>query len=232
MGRLSTLPLSQAEGDQSAGFFTPLLSPSLPEVTYHIYEERFLRYPHMWIYFHIKDSTKTQTLYTLSSFKRNKMQVSVCSLARAAEYHSMCAHIIVTPVRPRQFRSEGCMVGRPFSITTSTGTTIKVEPDRLEKMSWTPRRFSYGGRRFVWREMKGSTVEALYEVKKEWADPNSKTGKRLDETFERPLMWGEGKIAMHKICTIHMVGGLDLLFREFLLADLVTQRLIGLFGHG
>ena len=29
-----------------------------------------------------------------------------------------------------------------------------------------------------------------------------------------------------------MVGGLDQLFREFLLADLVTQRLIGLFGHG
>jgi hypothetical protein len=232
MGRLHILPSSQADGEQNASFLTPLLRPSLPEVTYHVYDEKVIRVGYKWIYFHIKDSTKSQTLYTLSSCKRSRMQIPACTLARAGEYHSTCAHIIVFPVRPRQYGWAGRMIGRPFSITTGTGTTVKVVPDRFERVSWTPRRFSYGGRRFVWREMTGTSVEALYEVKREWADPNSKTGKKLDETFERPLMWGEGKIATHKICTIHMVGGLDQLFREFLLADLVTQRLIGLFGHG
>jgi hypothetical protein len=83
----------------------------------------------------------------------------------------------------------------------------------------------------VWKEGKGSTIEALYEVKKEWSDPKSKTGKRLDEIFDKPLIWGTEKIALHKICTIHMIGGLDQYFREFMLADLVTQRLISIFGH-
>jgi hypothetical protein len=126
----------------------------------------------------------------------------------------------------------GKSIGRPFTITTGAGTTVTSTPDRIEKKTWTPRRFIYGGRKFVWKEDKGrGGADALYEVKREWADPESKTGKVMDETFERPLVWLENKISAKSVCTIHMVGGLDLLFREFLLAELLTRRLISAHGH-
>jgi hypothetical protein len=56
--------------------------------------------------------------------------------------------------------------------------------------------------------------------------------KKLDETHVRPLVWGEIKTALEKVCTIHMVGGLDQMFREFLLASQVTRLLIIRYGHG
>ena len=82
----------------------------------------------------------------------------------------------------------------------------------------------------MWKERDGN-LENLYEVAKEWPDPESKTGKILDQTHSRPLVWVSMKIARDKVCTIHMVGGLDQMFREFLLAGQLTRRLIDLHDH-
>ena len=80
----------------------------------------------------------------------------------------------------------------------------------------------------MWKDSKTKTnaVSVLYEVIREWPDPKSKTGKMLDEVHPRPLVWGEAKFAKDKVCTIHMVGGLDQRFREFLLASELTKQLV------
>jgi hypothetical protein len=213
---------------------TPLLSPSLPDVTYHVYVEQFNRFRQgTWFYFHVKNEDKTATLYTLAALKGRRLQIPVVSMSRASEYHTNCASIVVEPLKKSYPSAASArIVGRTFRIQTATTTVVADTPDRLEK-EWTPRRFTYGGRKFVWKE-SGSRVnfiENLHEVKREWPDPNSKTGKILDEVHSRRLVWGESKFAMSKVCTIHMVGGLDQMFREFLLASQVTKMLILLYGH-
>ena len=215
---------------------TPLLSPSLPNVTYHVYTEVLSRFPDsQWVYYHIRDAAKTQTLYTLSARKQNRYQIPVCTMARTAEYHSTCATVTVTSIRPRDLRSTAGRVGRPLDILPGTQKVVRDAPDRLERDGWTPSRFTYGGRRFVWKEGAGGVlknfVESLYEVESEKPNPQSKTGKIMDKTPGRPLMWGETKTALYKECTIHMVGGLDQMFRELLLASQVTRLLIRSHGH-
>jgi hypothetical protein len=239
MGRSSTLvaapglPQDQSSQLQSPNAsLTHLLSPSLPQVNYHVYVEKFTRFGKgLWLYFHIKDDHKTM-LYTISALKPARFQIPLVAMSRVAEYASNCATITVTPIKPRQTSAECGKVGRTLTIQTGTSQAISDAPDRLEK-DWAPRRFTYGGRRFVWKKGNEITnfVENLFEVQKEWPDPQSKTGKKLDQTFDRPLVWGETKYAKEKICTIHMVGGLNQMFREFLLASQVTKQLISLYGH-
>ncbi|KAF8526525.1 hypothetical protein BU17DRAFT_82611 [Hysterangium stoloniferum] len=208
-----------------------LLSPTLPNLTYHVYAERITRTNGTWIYLHVKNEAKAQILYTLEACKKARYQISHSTLSRAAEYHGACAMAIITPVRPRKYEYEHRVVGRPFKIhMLETNVEISESPDRFEK-DWNPRRFTYAGRRFVWK-YKGSTnrVSSLHEVAREWPDPHSKTGKILDEIHPRALVWGEDKFAVEKVCTIHMVGGLDQTFREFLLVSELTKQLIQVGG--
>lgn len=174
---------------------------------------------------HIKDGEKDQILYTISAFKRPKEQIPKCIMARASEYYSICADIVVKPVVHRP--GGNTSAGRQFTINATTGTSVVIAPDCEEK-GWNPRRFTYGGLRFVWKDdpkIKG--LSQLFEVKREWPEPESKTGKTADETFERCLCWGDAKLAAEtKVSTIHMVGGMDQLFREFLLSNLVAQAII------
>jgi hypothetical protein len=219
------------EAGQDGTFFPSLLSPSLPDVTYHVYSENFVRHPYR-IYYHVKDSTKEHTLYTLASDRQNKMQIPVCIMARAAEYHSVCVRVVVTPIVHPPTRLLGTFVGRPLTLTTETGTTIISAPDRQERPLWTPRRFIYGRREFVWKkdDTQRGNWEVLFEVKRRWTESEGKAGKTFDETFDRPLVWCQGALSTRKVCTIHMVGGLDMLFRELLLADLLSRRLVAIHG--
>lgn len=208
----------------------PLLSTSLPNVTYHVYREKIRRFGRVWLYFHVKDAEKRQILYTLQAMKRRRMQIPSCTMSRAAEYHNVSAAVIITPVRPRSDAAETGSVGRPFRIITGTGKDVQEAPDRLERY-WNPRRFTYGGRRFVWKQNTTfRTLDKLYEVGKEWPDPNSKTGKILDEIHPRPLAWGDTKLAVNKVCTIHMVGGLDQMFRELILVSQITKQMVSVFS--
>lgn len=224
-------PLYLEEG-QEPQYLTPRLNPSTPDTTYHVYVERYGRFPgHIWINMHIKDAHRN-TAYTVTSRKQRRYQIPQCVMGRAAEYYSTVAHIGIAPITPvTNSDTASRTVGRPLTITSGTGTTIIDAPDRQGK-GWAPRRFTYGRRRFVWKNNpKIMGLEQLYEVKKEWPVEGSKTGKRMDETFGRPLCWGETKLAMSKLSTIHMAGGLDQLFREFILASIVTQMTVERYGH-
>ena len=69
--------------------------------------------------------------------------------------------------------------GRPMYISAGM-SEIKESPDRVDRKGWTPRRFVYGGRRFVWKQetrMGAHHIceEELWEVEKEWPKPGSKT---------------------------------------------------------
>ncbi|PVF94308.1 hypothetical protein CPB86DRAFT_50687 [Serendipita vermifera] len=122
----------------------------------------------------------------------------------------------------------------------ATGTTTQVIPDRQGRLKsaygflatscWFPMRFTWGGKRFVWKEHKDVIPEQrLYEVKKEWPDPKSKTGKIVDETYERPLVIVKmGYI----IGTFTVVGGLDQTFREYLIATFLAKLMIEREGNG
>jgi hypothetical protein len=101
-----------------------------------------------------------------------------------------------------------------------TGMTMK---------NWSPRRFEYGGRRFVWEAEKDGGLfqsfqwETLHEIARVWKKDGSKTGKMEDETMEPRLAWGEKggeKGAEH---TLYFAAGLDQHFREHLLASQLAR---------
>ncbi|KAF7589045.1 hypothetical protein BBP40_004833 [Aspergillus hancockii] len=80
------------------------------------------------------------------------------------------------------------------------------------RKDWSPRRFQYGGlfKSFGW--------ESLYETKRVWMKDRSQTGKMEDETLGPRLCWGEKGGANGAAHSIYMVRGLDMHFREQLLA--------------
>jgi hypothetical protein len=236
MGQSSTLQVSpglnQRRSSSANEFLTDLLSPSLPEVTYHVccdYVRRWVG--DSWIYIHIKDD-KRATLYTFLAPKRPQDQITLITMFRATDYISTCATITVAPIIPLDSDTESAKIGRTLRIYTGTQKVVAEVPDLIGN-GWTPRRFTYGGLRFVWKERKGSSdfVENLYEVLKEWPDPSSSQGKRLDHTHLRRLVWVEAKPVGEEDCSIHMVGGLDQMFREFLLASQVSRLFTGFYGH-
>lgn len=106
--------------------------------------------------------------------------------------------------------------------------TVTETPDRQRHLMWnTPRRFVFGGRRFVWKPLnmaKGyvrSSDNALFEYKTTTPKDGSKTGKMDDDALTRKLFWTENheKIAFS-------AAGLDPLLKEYLLAIVMTKSLV------
>lgn len=213
---------------------TPLLDAHLPDLTYHVYIERYQRFPNMtWINLHFKDAEKKQIMYTVSALKRQRYQIPTCIMFRASEYHTPCASVAVQGIRDTRGEHRSEMTGRPLTITTALGSATVDSPDR-ERKFWTPSRFTYGGAKFVWKQGPNTGMvmgNELFEVKNEWAKEGSKTGKVEDETFARRLVWGETKFALSKVGVLHMVGGLDQVFREFLLANVAAKTIVSRHGH-
>ncbi|KAL3466702.1 hypothetical protein BJX64DRAFT_249693 [Aspergillus heterothallicus] len=115
------------------------------------------------------------------------------------------------------------------------GLVVEIPDGETERKEWSPRQFQYGGRNFVWKGgradgksadgglFRSFAWETLYETKGVWAKAGSRTGKIEGETVGPRLCWGEkggGNDASH---SIHMVGGLDLQFREHLLASQLAR---------
>ena len=91
---------------------------------------------------------------------------------------------------------------------------------------------TWGGRNFVWKQGRGTLDAELCEVKREWPQPGSKTGKMLDECFE-PVVYAQTKFALKKtsVVTFRYGCGTDFLFRELVLASFLTYQIVLLFGH-
>ncbi|PVF92678.1 hypothetical protein CPB86DRAFT_801837 [Serendipita vermifera] len=244
------LPNQPDPSQVGSTYITPLLSTSLPDTVYHVYKETEERYNGLAIHLHIKGEDKI-TYYTLSAFKQFGYQIPEMKLSRAAEYGEDCVVIEIEAIDPMGYGISGRVtagvlgggiayqvnaakngrLGRSMTFrTTATSTPITETLDRtIERKEWWPRRFTYGNRRFVWR-MAG-VKEGVFEVEKEWTDPDSKTEKILDETNSRSLLTSTLKLARKKICTINIAGGLDQQFREYLLASCLAPQIIMPHGH-
>lgn len=210
--------------NQQCPYLTPMLPKDVPDIVFHVYEQLILRRHHLFYYQHVKDVTKTQTLYTMCCLKPRGRGINGLTLSRATEYHTVCNKVYLEQIT----NNVTAITGTLLTITTAAGTTRDDRPDR--KKQWAPHRFTYGNRRFVWKDkskkLKG--MESLYEVRSESLVHGSKTGKVQDETFESPIAWIQYKIASEKIGVVGMVGGLDQLFQEFILASALSKRVIGL----
>ncbi|KAJ5496906.1 hypothetical protein N7463_008893 [Penicillium fimorum] len=208
-------------------FFSLTLSPSAPTITYRITHSSELVSLGMRSYwFFVKDSTNTHVLYALQFVWGNEAPIVETVLRRAGEF---LPQIGATSVRLQK------MKGGTFRMITRTipdmGAITEIPDGELQRKDWSPRRFEYGGRNFVWKSAAaegkkeggmfgsfGIAWETLYETKRVWAKTGSRTGKMEDEIVGPRLCWGEKKGGNSADHSIHMVGGLDLYFREHLLA--------------
>ncbi|KAF2750808.1 hypothetical protein M011DRAFT_396266 [Sporormia fimetaria CBS 119925] len=204
-----------------------MLDPSLPPVTYHLHRIREWTTSGCRKYIYsAREYSDRYSLYTLEASHRSDNQVTSAEFFRVAEFPQPCISIILSGIEKHDgnaaYKSRCIHLRGPFS------TPIKEYPDRQQKIPWSPRRFTYGGRRFVWKPGDPNDdvmPETLYEFQRDWAKPGSRTGKRLDDATPRPLVWGEkkkkGKVDSY---TIHFAGGIDQVFREILLASQMVRQ--------
>jgi len=211
--------------NQQCPYLTPMLPKDALDTVFHVYEQIMMRRRDSFFYQHVKDATKTQTLYTMYCLEAHPGRaIKELTLSRPTEYHTVCNTVYVEGVT----KDTTVMLAAPLKITTAARTTRVDMPDRKKK--WAPHRFTYGNRRFVWKdESKGlKEMENLFEVRSETPVHGSKTGKVQDETFEKPIAWIRSKTASEKVAVVGMVGGLDQLFQEFILAGALSKRVIQL----
>jgi hypothetical protein len=223
---------ANTDSTYSIPFYTPTLDKTEPEIQFHMYmSSENIFTSGRWFYFKVKDSSERQTLYVLQGLKRRRYQVSQTLLSRATEFTSPCVQTIVTPVQSTGSKLDGG-IGRQLTHITSSGLPVVDKPDRTKHVEWEPRRFTWGGRQFVWKRGKSILETELCEVKREWPQPGSKTGKMLDECFE-PLVHMQDKFALKKsgVVTFRYGCGTDFLFRELVLASLLTCQFVLGFGH-
>ncbi|KAJ5423869.1 hypothetical protein N7491_009085 [Penicillium cf. griseofulvum] len=183
-------------------FFSLTLSPSAPTVTYRITHSSELVSLGMRSYwFFVKDSTNTHVLYALQFVWSNEAPIVETVLRRAGEF---LPQIGATSVKLQK------MKGGSFRMMTRTipdmGAITEIPDGEMQRKDWSPRRFEYGGRNFVWKTAAaegkkeggmfgsfGIAWETLYETKRVWAKTGSRTGKMEDEIVGPRLCWGEKK---------------------------------------
>ncbi|EAW11072.1 uncharacterized protein ACLA_067080 [Aspergillus clavatus NRRL 1] len=215
------LPFLDSDSSQIPFFSTSL--PSAPPITYRItHSSELVDLGVRSHWFFVKDETNTHTLYALQALWSNVEPITEAVLRRAGEF---LPQIGAVSVRIRK------TAGGSFRLITSTipdiGNITEIPDREAHRKDWAPRRFEYGGRKFVWKDgredgkggfFKPFAWETLYETKRVWKKEGSKTGKMEDETVGARLCWGEKGGANGAAHSIHMVGGLDIQFREHLLA--------------
>ncbi|KAL3479166.1 hypothetical protein BJX99DRAFT_268585 [Aspergillus californicus] len=211
-------------------FFATTLPPSAETVTYRLsHSSELLQLGVRSYWWFAKDPTNTHVLYALQVIWSQDVPITEAILRRASEFLPQMGAV---SVRIRKTK------GGSFRLVTSTvpdvGHVVEIPDGEAQRKDWSPRRFQYGGRNFVWKGradgksadgglFKSFTWETLYETKRVWPRNGSKTGKMEDETVGPKLCWGEkggGNGADH---FIYMVGGLDLQFREHLLASQLAR---------
>lgn len=203
--------------------FAPTLNPSTPPTVYHISHDSELVYAgerSHWYF--VKDATNTTILYALQAVWHNDAPMTEAVLRRPGEFLPAAGAVQVsitrTPYGAVMLRMTGPRSGLTWEM-----------PDQYKKSGWSSRRFYYGGRRFVWRELERTGLfskfqwNELYETSRVWSKPGSKTGKNEDEVVGSRLCWGENHGGIHENHTIYMAGGLDQYFREHLLASQLTR---------
>ncbi|CAO2656790.1 Nn.00g055930.m01.CDS01 [Neocucurbitaria sp. VM-36] len=211
-----------------------LLDPSQPTSTYHLHRTRewtgssgFRKYIYT-----AREYSDKYALYMLETSHRGDSQVNAADFFRVAEYPLPCISILLSGIDKKRISTDSskdaAYKSRCIHLRGPFSQAIKEYPDRQQKIPWSPRRFTYGGRRFVWKQgdpNDDAMPETLYEYQKDWAKPGSRTGKRCDDAKPIKLVWGEkkkkGKVDSY---TIHFRGGMDQVFREILLASQMARQ--------
>ncbi|KAJ5859304.1 hypothetical protein N7534_004581 [Penicillium rubens] len=194
-------------------FYTPTVDLAVPNLRFDITgdaENSPFKISH-WCSTKVKLTGSEENLYICDGLKRRKRQIPGVTISRVSEYPQP---YITTRVGPARWNFSG----RTLEHTTSYGNVIKEKSDRSTE--WAPRRFTFGGRRFVWKPdpATGHDAEYLVEVRSERPKAGSRTGKIEDEVFETKLAWTNG-YRFFKGTQVEVVGGLDPFFREFLFAS-------------
>ncbi|KAL4778203.1 hypothetical protein BJX76DRAFT_153080 [Aspergillus varians] len=208
-------------------FFAPTLSSSAETMTYCIsHSSELVDVGVRSYWFFVKDATNTHVLYALQAVWSQNVPIVEAILRRAGEF---LPEMGAVNIRIRKTK------GGSFRLVTSTvpadcGHVVEVPDGEAQRKDWSPRRFQYGGRNFVWKSgradgksedggvFRSFGLETLYETKRVWPKDGSRTGKMEDETVGSRLCWGVKGGANGATHSIYMVGGLDLQFREHLLA--------------
>ena len=214
-----------------------MLDPYQAPTTFHLHRTREwtgLSGSHNYVYMAREHSDKF-AMYMLEAMHRGDKQITSAEFFRVAEYPRTCIHILLSGIEKQRLSTslkDAAYKSRciHLDVKDAFSQSVKEYPDRQQKIPWSPRRFNYGGRRFVWKSgdsKDDSMPETLYEFRKDWAKPGSRTGKRCDdaETMTK-LVWGEkkrsGKVDSY---TIHFAGGMDQVFREILLASQMARQI-------
>ncbi|KAB8215797.1 hypothetical protein BDV33DRAFT_8452 [Aspergillus novoparasiticus] len=224
-------PFLDAADSVKVPFFAPTLPSSAETVIYRLSHSSELVdmgvRSHWWF---VKDSTNKHTLYALQAVWSQEVPIVEAILRRAGEFLPQMGAVSIKIRKTK---------GGSFRLVTGTvpqtGDIVEIPDGEAQRKDWSPRRFKYGGRNFVWKSgradgksadgglFRSFSWETLYETKLVWAKEGSRTGKMEDETIGPRLCWGEkggGNGAAH---SIYMVGGLDLQFREHLLASQLAR---------
>ncbi|CAI6273147.1 unnamed protein product [Periconia digitata] len=205
-----------------------MLDPAAPPITYHLHRTREWSTSacRKFIYTAREYSDK-YSLYQLEASHRGDNQVTAADFFRVAEYPQPAISILFSGI-DKQRDAKAAYKSRCIHLRGPFSTPIKEYPDRQNKIPWSPRRFTYGGRRFVWKSGDSHDdvmPETLYEFQRDWAKPGSRSGKRMDDARPIKLVWGEkkrkGKVESY---TIHFAGGIDQVFRELLLASQMARQ--------
>ncbi|KAF2132896.1 hypothetical protein P153DRAFT_283228 [Dothidotthia symphoricarpi CBS 119687] len=213
-----------------------MLDPSRAPTTYHLHRTRewtgtsgYKKYVYT-----ARDYSDKYALYMLETETSHRdHQPIAADFFRVAEFPQPCISILLSSSDQKQCTSQPSKdagyKSRCIHIRGPFCQPIKEYPDRQRKIPWSPRRFTYGGRRFVWKSSDAhddTMIETLYEFQRDWAKPGSRTGKRCDDA--RPmtkLVWGEKKRkGMVDSYKIHFMGGMDQVFREILLASQMVRQ--------
>ncbi|CAG5172791.1 uncharacterized protein ALTATR162_LOCUS7526 [Alternaria atra] len=227
-------PVSHAPLDELPSPNIPyhsLLDPTQPTTTYNLHRTRewtgssgFRKY-----IYSARDHSNKYALYMLEATHRDDSQVNAAEFFRVAEFPQPCISILLSGIdKKRMTTKDAAYKSRCIHLRGPFSQPIKEYPDRQQKIPWSPRRFTYGGRRFVWKQgdpNDDAMPETLYEYQQDWVKPGSRTGKRCDDAKPVKLVWGEkrrkGKVDSY---TIHFRGGMDQVFREILLASQMARQ--------
>jgi hypothetical protein len=207
--------------------YSHMLDPHAPTITYHLHRTREWTTSGLRKFIYTaREFSDKYSLYMLESSHRADGQVTEADFFRAAEYPQPCISVLLSAIDKRD--SKAAYKSRCIHLRGPFSTPIKEYPDRQQKIPWSPRRFTYGGRRFVWKPgdpHDDVMPETLYEFQHDYLKPGSRSGKRVDDARLTKLVWGEkkkrGKVEGY---TIHFAGGVDQVFRELLLASQMARH--------
>jgi len=212
----------------SVPFFTPTLDASAPPKVYRIsHDSELIMLGERAHWMFVKDESNTHLLYAMHVLWQDSVPITAGLLRRASELLPACGAVYT-----KILRTPGGAYRLEMTTTSEVLTTETPDRGQFTKV-WSPRRFTYGGRSFVWEAQKDGGAwakfewETLYETQSVSKKEGSKTGKMEDVKVGNKLCWGEktgAKIGKTKVeHTIYMAAGLDQGLTEHLLASQLAR---------